>query len=186
MDLVTKNNSNLQSIIFGGGCFWCVEAVVQRLKGVLKVESGYAGGSVDKPSYEQVSTGETGHIEVVKVDFDSSVISLDDLLSVFFSSHDPTSVDKQGNDVGEQYRSVIFYTSELQKNTINSFIEKLIKDGVYQKPIVTQSLPIKNFFVAEGYHQNYFNNNSEKPYCQIVINPKLAKLREKFLHLLKN
>src|SRR3989344_8808311 len=123
---------NPDSIIFGGGCFWCVEAVVQRLKGVISVKSGYAGGNIGNPTYEQVSSGSTGHIEVVQVEFDPSIIKLDDLLSVFFTSHDPTSMDKQGNDAGEQYRSVIFYTSEFQRAGIQLFIKKLETDGVYE------------------------------------------------------
>lgn len=175
----------LENIIFGGGCFWCVEAVVQRLKGVISVKSGYAGGDVQNPTYEQVSGGTSGHIEVVQVEFDAFIITLDDLLSVFFTSHDPTSKDRQGNDVGEQYRSVIFYTSDEQKAVILSFIKKLETDGVYTKPIVTEVKSAGKFFEAEGYHQNYYNQNKDKPYCQLVIDPKIAKLREKYKFLLK-
>src|SRR3989344_1607921 len=182
---MSNNNSHVESIIFGGGCFWCVEAVVQRLKGVISVKSGCAGGSIENPSYEQVSSGTSGHIEVVQVEFDPSIITLDDLLSVFFSSHDPTSMDKQGNDAGEQYRSVIFYTSEEQKEAIAQFIKKLEADQVYQKPIVTEVKAVGKFYEAEGYHQNYYNNNRNKSYCQFVIDPKIAKLRQKFAHLLK-
>ena len=182
---MSNNNSHVESIIFGGGCFWCVEAVVQRLKGVISVKSGYAGGDVENPSYEQVSSGTSGHIEVVQVEFDPSIITLDDLLSVFFTSHDPTSMDKQGNDTGEQYRSVIFYTSEIQKASVELFFKKLETDGVYSIPIVTQVKPAGKFYEAEGYHQNYYNNNKNKSYCQFVIDPKIAKLRQKYAHLLK-
>jgi peptide-methionine (S)-S-oxide reductase len=176
---------NNQTIYFGGGCFWCVEAVVQRLKGVVSVKSGYAGGNIEKPSYEQVSSGTTGHIEVVQVEFDPSIIKLDDLLSVFFSSHDPTSLDRQGEDAGEQYRSAIFYTSDEQKTAVEQFIKNLESDKTYDKPIVTQIKPAGKFYEAEGYHQNYYNNNQNKSYCQLVINPKVTKLRQKYSHLLK-
>lgn len=172
-------------IFFGGGCFWCVEAVVQRLKGIVSVKSGYAGGHVANPTYEQVSTGATGHIEVVQVEFDPSIITLDDLLSVFFSSHDPISIDRQGSDVGEQYRSVIFFEADEQKETIQKFIKTLEADKVYGGPIVTEVKPISQFYEAEKYHQNYYNNNPNKPYCQLVIDPKVKKLREKYAHLLK-
>ncbi len=180
---------NLENIIFGGGCFWCVEAVVQRLRGIISVKSGYAGGNPlaggENPTYEQVSSGTSGHIEVVQVEFDPSVITLDDLLSVFFTSHDPTSKDRQGNDAGPQYRSVIFYTTEEQKAAISSFIKKLEQDHIYSKPVVTEVKPAGKFYEAEGYHQNYYNSNKDKPYCQLVIEPKISKLRQKYLHLLK-
>lgn len=180
-----SQNSQTESIIFGGGCFWCVEAVAQRLKGVVSVKSGYAGGRVDQPSYEEVSGGSTGHIEVVQVEFDPLIISLDDLLSVFFSSHDPTSVDRQGNDAGEQYRSIIFWSNDGQKEKVLSFIKKLEEDKVYSKPIVTEVRSAGKFFEAEGYHQNYYNNNPDKSYCKLVIDPKIQKLRERYLPLLK-
>ncbi len=163
-----------------------MEAVVQRLKGVISVKSGYAGGDVENPTYEQVSSGTSGHIEVVQVEFDPQIITLDDLLSVFFSSHDPTSKDRQGNDAGEQYRSVIFYTSENQKAGIQNFIKKLEIDGVYSKSIVTEVKPAGKFYEAEGYHQNYYNNNKNKSYCQFVIDPKIVKLRQNYARLLKN
>ena len=179
----------LEKILFGGGCFWCVEAVVQRLKGVVSVKSGYAGGRPPvgggNPTYEQVSSGTTGHIEVVQVELDPMVTTLDNLLSVFFSSHDPTSVDRQGNDVGEQYRSVIFYTSDEQKAKILLFIQNLEKDKVYAKSIVTEVKPAGKFYEAESNHQNYYNNNPNKTYCQYVIDPKIQKLRSKYAHLLK-
>ncbi len=176
---------NKQSIIFGGGCFWCVEAVFQRLKGVESVVSGYAGGEKDNPSYFAVSSGNTGHAEVIRVEFDPSVIPFETLLSVFFSSHDPTTINKQGNDVGEQYRSAIFYITENQKLESERFIQQLTEEKVFSRPIVTELKPLGKFFPAESYHQNYYNENKEQPYCQIIIEPKLAKLRAKFAHLLK-
>lgn len=137
------------------------------------------------PTYEEVSSGDTGHIEVVQVEFDPSIISLDDLLSVFFSSHDPTSMDRQGNDAGQQYRSVIFYTSDEQHEKISSFIEKLERDKVYENPIVTEIKPLNKFYVAEKYHHNYYNQNQNKSYCQLVISPKILKLKQKYSYLLK-
>ncbi len=182
---MNSQNTAFEFIIFGGGCFWCVEAVVQRLKGVINVQSGYAGGTILNPTYEQVSSGESGYIEVVKVEFDPAIISLENLLAVFFSSHDPTSLNKQGNDAGEQYKSVIFYTSAEQKSDIASFIAKLAERKVYAKPIVTEVRHAGKFYEAEGYHQNYYNNNKTQAYCQLVIDPKIKKLREQYLHLLK-
>lgn len=158
---------------------------MQRLRGVISVKSGYAGGRGENPTYEQVSSGSSGHIEVVQVEFDPSIIILEDLLSVFFSSHDPTSMDRQGNDVGEQYRSVIFYITEEQKEKIFSFIKKLEADRIFSKPIVTEVKPAGKFYQAEKYHQNYYNQNQNKPYCQLVISPKINKLREKYSQLLK-
>ncbi len=172
-------------IIFGGGCFWCVEAVVQRLKGVVSVKSGYTGGTLPNPTYEQVSSGLSGHIEVVQVEFDSTIITLENLLAVFFSSHDPTSVNKQGNDAGEQYKSIIFYSSDEQKNQILAFIAKLETEKVYTRPIVTEVRSAEKFYEAEGYHQNYYNLNQNQPYCQLVISPKINHLKQQYLHLLK-
>lgn len=172
----------MQTAVFGGGCFWCTEAIFQNLKGVLSVLPGYSGGHVPNPTYEQVCAGDTGHIEVTKIEFDPAVISYEVLLEVFFATHDPTSMDRQGDDVGVQYRSVIFYTSEEQKRQAEEFIKKIQKD--YSTPLVTQILPLDKFYEAENYHQNYFNNNPNKPYCQAVISPKLKKFREKFAYLL--
>ncbi|MFA7284275.1 MAG: bifunctional methionine sulfoxide reductase B/A protein [Candidatus Absconditabacterales bacterium] len=174
-----------ETIYFGGGCFWCIEAVLQRLKGVLDVKSGYMGGKRKFPTYEQVCTGASGHIEVVKVVFDAAVLPLDVLLSVFFASHDPTSVDKQGHDAGEQYRSVIFYSTSEQEKIIHTKLEQLEEDSVYTAPIVTHILPAEVFYIAEGYHQNFYNQNQQKPYCQIVISPKIKKLRDEFADRLK-
>lgn len=175
----------IETIYFGGGCFWCLEAVIQRLKGVISVKSGYAGGRAANPTYEQVSSGSTGHAEVIQIEFEPSIIGIDDLLSVFFSSHDPTTINRQGNDVGEQYRSVIFYIAKEQKEKISSFIEKLERDKIYKSPIVTEIKPLDKFYEAEKYHQNYYNQNQNKPYCQMVINPKLLKLKQKYSHLLE-
>ncbi len=174
-----------QTIIFGGGCFWCMEAVFQMLRGVASVTSGYAGGKLENPSYEVVSSGTSGHVEVIKVDFDPNIVALDDLLSVFFSSHDPTTPNRQGNDVGPQYQSAIFYTTDEQKATIEAFIGKLTEEKTFSKPIITDLHPLLAFYPAEKYHQNYYRNNSDQPYCQFVIDPKIAKLRKNYAHLLK-
>jgi peptide-methionine (S)-S-oxide reductase len=177
--------NNTETIVFGGGCFWCVEAIFQMLKGVESVTSGYAGGDMPNPSYEQVSRQRTGHAEVVRVVFDPSVVTLETLLAVFFTSHDPTTVNRQGGDVGEQYRSAVYYTDEAQKLVIESFIKKLTDDKTFSKPIVTEVKPLGAFYEAEGYHQNYYENNQDAPYCQAVIDPKIVKLRKTFAHLLK-
>ncbi|HYE22407.1 MAG TPA: peptide-methionine (S)-S-oxide reductase MsrA [Verrucomicrobiae bacterium] len=177
--------NKLETAVFGGGCFWCTEAVFQRLKGVESVVSGYAGGDMKNPTYEQVSNGNTGHAEVIKVEFDPQVIAYSDLLNVFFAMHDPTTLNQQGNDIGEQYRSVIFYSSEGQKKRAEEFIQELENDNVFSEPIVTSLEPLSQFYPAENYHQNYYDNNRNKPYCQAVINPKVAKLRQKFAMLLK-
>lgn len=174
----------LDKIIFGGGCFWCVEAVLQNLRGVENVISGYTGGTVDNPTYEQVCTGMSGHVEAVEVTFDPSMITLSDLLAVFFSSHDPTTPNRQGNDTGTQYRSAIFYFSEAQKTIIEKFIDDLTASKTFSEPIVTEIKPAEVFYPAEKYHQNYYQNNSNQPYCQVVINPKITKLRQKYSHLL--
>lgn len=167
----------MKRIYFGGGCFWCTEAVFKMLKGVSKVLPGYMGGTVPNPTYDQVCGGKTGHAEVVLVEYDPNVIKLEDLLTVFFASHDPTTKDRQGNDVGTQYRSVIFY--EDQKEIIEKFIKDL---GI---PAVTELEPVTTFYEAENYHHDYFAQNPGNPYCQVIINPKLEKVQEKFANLLK-
>lgn len=167
----------MKKIYFGGGCFWCTEAVFKMLKGVSKVLPGYMGGTVPNPTYEQVCGGKTGHAEVVLVEYDPNVIKIEDLLTVFFASHDPTTKDRQGNDVGTQYRSVIFY--EDQKETIEKFIKDL---GI---PAVTELEPATTFYEAENYHHDYFATHPGNPYCEIIINPKLEKVQEKFANLLK-
>lgn len=172
-------------IIFASGCFWCTEAVFQQLQGVVSVISGYVGGEKSNPTYDQVSMGNTGHAEAIKVEYDPSVISLDVLLSVFFSTHDPTTLNRQGADVGTQYRSAIFYSTEEEKNTIESYITKLEADKVFDNPIVTQIESVQPFYSAEQYHQSFYNQNKNYPYCQVVIEPKLAKLRSQFAQYIK-
>jgi peptide-methionine (S)-S-oxide reductase len=164
----------------GGGCFWCLEAVYNRMEGVESALSGYMGGRVEKPSYRAVCTGATGHIEVVQVKFDPSVTSYRDILDVFFAIHDPTSRDRQGNDAGEQYRSAIFYHSEDQKRTAEEMIHEIDASKVWSRPVVTEVRPAEKFWVAEDYHQDYLTNNPNQPYCAYVVAPKVAKFREKF------
>lgn len=176
--------SNFQKATFAGGCFWCTEAIFQRLKGVSKVVSGYAGGTVPNPTYEQVSTGETGYAEAVQVTFDPEVVSYDQLLDVFWTTHDPTTLDQQGADVGAQYRSIVFYHNDEQKQAAIQKRDQLTKDAVFDKPIVTEITPVENFSPAEDYHQDFYNNHPYQPYCQVVINPKLKKLRDNFAELL--
>ena len=172
--------ANEQTAIFGGGCFWCIEAVFNRLRGVKQAVSGYMGGHVDKPSYRQVCNGDTGHVEVVRVTFDPAEITFRDLLEVFFSMHDPTTLNAQGNDVGEQYRSVIFFSSDEQQREAEETIAALTESKAFPEPIVTAVEPATTFFEAEGYHQEYFDNNRTKPYCQFVIAPKLKKFEKQF------
>ena len=162
------------------GCFWCSEAIFKRLKGVSEVVSGYAGGGMDNPSYEQVSQGNTGHAEAIQVTFDPGVISFEKILDVFFGLHDPTTPNQQGADVGSQYRSVIFYHNEDQKRIAQEVKEKIKKKGVYQNPIVTEIVPFNNFYKAEEYHQDYYEKKPTALYCQVVIDPKIQKLTEKF------
>jgi peptide-methionine (S)-S-oxide reductase len=175
-----------ETVTFGMGCFWCSEAVFQRLKGVTKVESGYSGGSVKNPSYEEVCTGETGHAEVVQVTYNPKVISYKDLLEVFWKMHDPTTLNRQGEDEGTQYRSVIFYRNAQQKQLADQYKAELNRQKVYPRPIVTQIAAFKAFYKAEGYHQNYFKLNGSKPYCRLVIQPKVDKLEKVFKEKLKN
>jgi peptide-methionine (S)-S-oxide reductase len=172
--------ANEQTAYFGGGCFWCIEAVFNRLRGVKQAISGYMGGHVDKPTYRQVCNGDTGHVEVVRVIFDPSEIAFRDLLEVFFSMHDPTTLNRQGNDVGDQYRSVIFYTSDEQEREAEETIAALTESKAFPEPIVTAIEPASTFFEAEGYHQEYFDNNRTQPYCQFVIAPKLKKFEKQF------
>jgi len=172
--------ANEQIAIFGGGCFWCIEAVFNRLEGVKSAVSGYMGGHVDNPTYRQVCNGDTGHVEVVQVTFDPSQIKYRDLLEMFFAVHDPTTLNRQGNDVGEQYRSVIFYTSEEQKAEAEETIAALKAAKAFPEPIVTSVEPAEKFYVGEDYHQEYYDNNATQPYCQFVIAPKLKKFEKKF------
>jgi peptide-methionine (S)-S-oxide reductase len=170
--------------VFGGGCFWCTEAVFKMLKGVIKITPGYSGGTVPNPTYEQVCSGDTGHAEVIQIDYDASQISYKDLLTVFFGSHDPTTVNRQGDDVGTQYRSVIFYTSESQKADAEAFIKEINESNEMGKPVVTELVPLEIFYEAENYHRDYFVRNPGNRYCQVVINPKLKKVQEKYASLL--
>jgi len=170
----------MEILTFGSGCFWCTEAVFQQLKGVTSVVSGYAGGHVENPSYEQVTTGRTGHAEVCQIQFDSEQISFEDLLEVFFNTHDPTTLNRQGNDVGTQYRSVIFYHNEEQKKIAERVKEELDRSGTWKNPIVTEIVPFEKFYKAEGYHQNYYRNNPNQGYCRLVIAPKLNKFEKVF------
>lgn len=173
----------MATAIFGGGCFWCTEAVFAMLKGVLKVEPGYAGGETQNPTYERVSSGNTGHAEVVRITYDPLIISYDDLLTVFFGSHDPTTPNRQGADVGEQYRSVILYETDDEKQIaerVAKEIQESLKDGTR---VVTQIVPLEKFYPAEDYHKNYYASNTSAPYCQLVIEPKIEKVRKRFAQL---
>jgi peptide-methionine (S)-S-oxide reductase len=175
----------MDTATFGAGCFWCTEAQFQQLKGVQKVESGYMGGSVHNPSYRAVCTGTTGHAEVTNVYYDASVISFDELLAAFFVSHDPTQLNKQGNDEGTQYRSVVFYHNEEQKTKALGYIKKLNEEKAYPSDIVTEVSAAHTFYIAEAYHQNYYNQNGSEPYCQFVIQPKMEKFKKVFKDKLK-
>ena len=174
-----------QTAVLGGGCFWCVEAAFNQLQGVQGVVSGYMGGHVQNPSYQQVCSGKTGHVEVAEITFDPDVISYEDLLEVFFTVHDPTTVNRQGSDMGEQYRSVIFYRDEEQHQTAQKVIAELTKERAFKDPIVTAIEPASTFYPAEDYHQNYLANNPYQPYCMFVVSPKVKKIREKFAARLK-
>jgi len=171
-----------QTAVMGGGCFWCLEAVFKQLKGVIKVESGYSGGSKVNPDYEEVCSGKTGHAEVVKIEFDPDKISYELLLRIFFSVHDPTTLDRQGNDRGTQYRSIIFYNSLQQEQIIQLVIRDLENSKIYPDPFVTEIKRLTEFYKAEDYHQEYFLNNPYRPYCQAIISPKVAKLRKYFIN----
>ena len=175
----TTEEKKLETATFGGGCFWCVEAVYQRVDGVKSVVSGYAGGSVVNPTYKEVCTGRTGHAEVCQITFDPSVVSFDEMLLIFFKSHNPTTLNKQGNDVGTQYRSAVFYENDSQREATEKMIAHLVEDKVYSR-IVTEISPLPDFYVAEGEHQNFFRLNPEHPYCKSVIDPKVAKFEKLF------
>ncbi|MEX0928511.1 MAG: peptide-methionine (S)-S-oxide reductase MsrA [Balneolales bacterium] len=175
-----KMDDSMEQATFGAGCFWCVEAVFLRLKGVESAVSGFAGGTVKNPTYNQVVSGNTGHAEVVQVSYDPSVIGYEQLLNVFWRTHDPTTLNRQGADVGTQYRSAVFYHNEEQRRLAEHYKVKLDEAGVYNRPLVTEITPLDEFYEAEPYHQNYFANNPEQAYCQIVIAPKLEKMEELF------
>jgi peptide-methionine (S)-S-oxide reductase len=170
---------------FAAGCFWCTEAVFQRLKGVIKIESGYSGGSVPNPTYEAVCTGQTGHAECTQVTFDPKIISFKELLEVFWKTHDPTTLNRQGNDSGTQYRSAIFYHNDEQKQLAEKYKHELDSEKIWDNPIVTEIVPFKKFYKAEDYHQDYYNKNGNKPYCSFVITPKVEKFKKVFADKLK-
>lgn len=174
-----------QLATFGSGCFWCTEAVFQQLKGVSKVVSGYSGGTVKNPTYEQVCSETTGHAEVIQVTYDPAVVSYGELLEVFWRTHDPTTRNRQGHDVGARYRSVVFYHDEQQRNLAERYKQRIDEAGVFPRPLVTEIAPFTEFFPAEGYHQNFFADNPRQPYCQAVIGPKLEKMRKVFAEKLK-
>lgn len=169
---------------FAGGCFWCIEAIYQLVKGVDKVASGYSGGRTDNPSYDKMHIEKTGHAEAIQIDFDDSIISYEELLQIFYYVHDPTTPNRQGNDVGEEYRSIIFYHDAKQKKTAEDVTKNFAKE-LWDNPIVTEIIPLEKFWPAEDYHQNFYRNNPEQMYCQLVINPKLEKFRAKFESFLK-
>jgi peptide-methionine (S)-S-oxide reductase len=179
-----ETDEELETAVFGGGCFWSIEAIFSLLKGVTDAEVGYAGGFKENPTYEQVCQGNTGHAEVVKITFDPNIISYSKLLEVFFYIHNPTTLNRQGNDVGGQYRSIILYTSPEQEKTVKEFIDKLEKTEVYSDPIVTEVEPLDKYYKAEDYHQDYFKNNSIQPYCGAIISPKVKEFQNRFADLL--
>ncbi len=178
-------NSKKEVAVFGGGCFWCTEAVFEQVKGVISVKSGFAGGTVPNPTYPQVCTGRTGHAEVARIEFDPTQISYRDLLEVFFATHDPTTLNRQGHDVGTEYRSIILYASDEQKRSAEGCIAELTEAHAFDDPIVTEVKPLTAFYPAEEYHDQYYRNNTFAPYCQFVITPKLAKFRKYFADRLK-
>lgn len=185
-DAKAPGSAKLEKVTFGSGCFWCTEAVFQQLRGVTSVVSGYSNGNVENPTYEDVCTGRTGHAEVIQVTYDPAAISFDDLLKVFWQTHDPTTPNQQGHDKGTQYRSAVFYHTDDQRRIAEQYKKQLDASKAFAKPIVTEITPIKNFYPAEKYHQNYFKLNSSQSYCQFVIRPKLEKFNKDFKSLLKD
>ena len=179
-------SANQEVAIFGGGCFWCTEAVFKMLRGVIAVEPGYAGGTKTNPTYGEVSGGQTGHAEVIRIAYDPKATSFRDLLTVFFATHDPSTVNRQGNDVGTQYRSIVLYTSEDQKTETENFIKEINASSQSGKPAITEVKPLDAFYPAEEYHRDYYTRNKTEAYCQVVINPKLEKVQAKFAEMLKN
>ena len=185
-EVIMNQDQNLQTITLGGGCFWCIEAIFEELKGVESVISGYAGGKTKNPSYREVSSGLTGHAEVVQVNYNPKIISLEELLEIFFSLHDPTTLNRQGADVGTQYRSAIFYHNQAQKDIAENIINTLEANQAFSQPIVTEISPLKTFYEAEDYHQEYYELNQQQPYCQLVIKPKMDKLHKIFAEKIKS
>lgn len=182
---MSENINELETATFGSGCFWCTEAVFDMVYGVREVVSGYTGGQTENPTYEQVCSGNTGHAEAVQITFDPKVISYDELLKIFWKTHDPTTLNMQGNDVGTQYRSAIFYHTESQKETASNCKVELDKTGAWDNPIVTEVVPVSKFYKAENYHQKYFENNPNQAYCSFTIAPKIAKFENAFKNILK-
>ncbi|MEN9884356.1 MAG: hypothetical protein RLZZ420_1573 [Bacteroidota bacterium] len=181
-----NTNMHIETITLGNGCFWCTEAIFQQVKGVTKVTSGYSGGHVENPTYEQVCEKTTGHAEVLQVEFDTTQVSVDEILEIFWQTHDPTTLNKQGNDVGPQYRSVVFYHNEHQKERSEFFKKQLDASGAFGSKIVTAIEPFTNFYAAENYHQDYYNRNGNQPYCYFVIRPKLEKFEKAFKDKIKH
>ena len=177
--------ANSKLATFGGGCFWCIEGAFNQVRGVAKAISGYSGGDIDNPTYQQICQGNTGHAEVVQIEFDPEKVTFEQLLEVFFQLHDPTQLNRQGNDVGTQYRSVVYYHDENQMQIIENTIQQLEQENIWSAPIVTEVSPVSVFYPAEDYHQDYANENPQQPYCALIINPKLAKFKHQFRHLLK-
>jgi peptide-methionine (S)-S-oxide reductase len=180
------DNENLKKATFGSGCFWCTEAVFEMVKGVHSVVSGYSGGNVENPTYEQVCSGSTGHAEVIQITYDSDIITYDELLQIFWKTHDPTTLNRQGNDVGTQYRSVIFYHDDEQKQLAEKYKEELDASGAWKNPIITEIVPLSVFYKAEDYHQNYYESNPNQGYCAFIIAPKLEKFEKVFKEKLKS
>lgn len=176
---------NIQKATFGGGCFWCTEAIFQTVQGVQSVVSGYTGGKIENPTYMEICNGDTGHAEVIELEYDADQVSFEELLLIFFKTHNPTTLNRQGNDVGTQYRSAIFHHNEEQKQQAEAMIQQLTDENVFDKPIVTQVVPAEKFYKAEDYHQNYFVDNPMKPYCAFVIQPKLNKFAKEFTEKIK-
>ncbi len=183
-NIIMKKN-NMKIAVFAGGCFWCTEAVFQRLEGVVKVTSGYTGGNIKNPAYREITTGRTGHAEAIKIEYDTDIIKYQELLEIFFATHDPTTLNRQGADRGTQYRSAIFYVDDEQKELSESMINDLNAENIFDSPIVTEITKFNVFYSAEDYHQDYYNQNSSQGYCQFVINPKLNKLQHTFKSKLK-
>lgn len=177
--------NSIEKTTLAGGCFWCIEAAFNSLQGIIKAESGYMGGTTLSPTYEQICQGDTGHAEVVQLTFDSTLISFEDILEIFFALHDPTQLNKQGNDIGTQYRSAIFYHTNQQKMASMALIAEIEKEQIWPGKVVTEVSPLSDFYSGENYHQEYFKNNPENQYCQAVVSPKLAKFRKKFAEKLK-
>lgn len=174
----------IEQATLGGGCFWCIDVLFQKLKGVKKVVSGYAGGNIEDPSYEVICSGKSGHAEVIQIYFDPQIVSYKELIEIFFTVHDPTTLNRQGNDVGTQYRSAIFYHNDNQKIVAEEVMDNIGREGIWNNPLVTEITALDKFYPAEKYHQNYYNENSKQPYCQFVIAPKVAKFRKMYLEKL--